>query len=123
MSIFATSDRLITIFYNSTIILDKVLALAKAENIAIWTVDVLRNPLTGVQLEDLANRLGVPARKLIDEESDLYRKKLKNEDFKEEDWLKIIEHNPEALKLPIAIRGERIVLIHTPTDILRLFEK
>ncbi|MBT8262174.1 MAG: hypothetical protein KJO05_05085 [Bacteroidia bacterium] len=40
-------------------------------------------------------------------------------DFSDENWIKIIQHNPEILKQPIAIRGDRTILVETPTDIIK----
>ena len=51
MGEIATSNRQITLFYNSNSVRAKqALAYAKAEGLAIQQIDILKTPLTGTQI-------------------------------------------------------------------------
>lgn len=121
MGEIATSKRQITIYYNSeSAIAEKTLAFARAEGVAILEIDILKTPLTGTQLAELADKLNMQIRDLVDQEHDTYKLKFESHDFSTEDWIKMIRSNPEIMRQPIALRGDHAVLVLTPTDILKV---
>ncbi len=121
MGEIATSERQITIYYNpESIIAEKTLAFAKAEGMAIPEIDILKTPFTGTQLAELSSRLNMEIKDLVDQENDSYKLKFKAHNFSTDDWIKMIRSNPEIIRHPIALRGDNTVLVHTPTDILKV---
>lgn len=121
MGEIATSNRQITLFYSSNSIRAKqALAFAKAEGLAIQTIDILKTPLTGTQIAELANRLGLKIEDLINQEHPAYISKFEPHELSSEDWIKMIQHNPEIMKQPIALKGDNTVLVETPSDILKI---
>jgi arsenate reductase len=121
MGEIATSDRQITLFYSSKSVRAKqTLAYAKAEGLPIQTIDILKTPLTGTQIVELADRLHIQIKDLVNQEHPSYSSHFKHHDFSDDDWIKMIRHNPEILKQPIALRGEITILVETPTDIIRI---
>lgn len=121
MGEIATSERQITIYYNSeSIIAEKTLAFAKAEGMAILGIDILKTPLTGTQLAEISSRLNMEIKDLVDQENDSYKLKFKLHDFSSDDWIKMIRSNPEIMRQPIALRGDNTVFVFTPTDILKV---
>lgn len=121
MGEIATSDRMITLFYNSqSTRAKKTLAYAKSEGLPIQEVDILKTPLTGTQIAELADRLGLEVRDLVNQEHPVYKKKFEKSDYSSEDWIKMIKNNPEIMKQPIAIRGKLTILVETPSDIIRI---
>ncbi len=121
MGEIATSSRQITIYYNpESVIAKKTLAFAQSEGLAILKIDILKTPLTGTQIAELSSRLNLEVKDLVDQEHDSYRLKFQPHNFSTDDWIKMIRHNPEIMRQPIALHGDTTVLIHTPTDILKV---
>lgn len=121
MGEIATSDRQITLFYSSKSVRAKqTLAYARAEGLPIQEIDILKTQLTGTQIVELANRLHMAIKDLINQEHPSYTSSFGYHDFSDEDWIKMIRHNPEIMKQPIAIRGNITILIETPTDIIKI---
>ncbi|GGG33464.1 arsenate reductase family protein [Bizionia arctica] len=121
MGEIATSDKQITLFYSSNSTRAKqTLAYAKAEGLPILEVDILKTKLTGTQIAELADKLNIEIKDLVNQEHPSYTQKFEPHDFSENDWLTMIQHNPEIMKQPIALRGNRSILIETPTDIIKI---
>jgi arsenate reductase len=121
MGEIATSEKQITLFYNSKSGRAKqTLAYAKAEGLAILEIDILKTTLTGTQIIELANRLHITVLDLINQEHPAYKSKFQFHDLSTNDWIKMIQNNPEIMKQPIALRGDITILIETPTDIIKI---
>ena len=121
MGEIATSNRQITLFYNSNSSrAKKTLAYAEAEGLEIHTIDILKTSITGTQIAELADRLGLEIKDLINQEHPSYKIKFEYHDLSSEDWIKMIKKNPEILKQPIALRGDKTILVETPTDIIKI---
>lgn len=123
MGEIATSERQITLFYSSKSKRAKqALAYAKAEGLPIREIDILKTPPTGTQIAELSDRLGILVKDLVNQEHPAYTSKFEEHEFSSDDWIKMIRHNPEIMKQPIALKGDTTVLVETPTDILRLWD-
>jgi len=121
MGEIATSNRQITIFYSSNSSRAKqTLAYAKAEGLAMQTIDILKTPITGTQIAELADRLGLEIKDLVNQEHPSYKVKFESHELSSEDWIKMIKKNPEIMKQPIALRGDKTILVETPTDIIKI---
>jgi arsenate reductase len=121
MGEIATSHRQITLFYNSNSSRARqTLAYAKAEGLPVLEVDILKSKLTGTQIAELADRLKIEIKDLVNQEHPSYTQKFEHHDFSENDWIKMIQHNPEIMKQPIALRGNITILVETPTDIIKI---
>lgn len=97
-------------------------AIAYAKQIAqnVNEVDISKTPLNERQMAQLLDNLGVGVEDVIDRRSDIYQEKYKDTQMSIMDWLKVIEHNPELLRTPIGILGDRAVICESPGDILKL---
>ena len=121
MGEIATSNRQITLFYNSKSVRAKqTLVYAKAEGLPILEVDILKTKLTGTQLVELADKLQMEVADLVNQEHPAYTSHFEYHNLSTDDWIKMIQHNPEIMKQPIALRGEITILIETPTDIIKI---
>ncbi len=121
MGEIATSDRQITFFYSSKSVRAKqALAYAKAEGLPIRDIDILKTPLTGTQIAELADRLHIEIKDLVNQEHPSYKSRFEYHNFSSEDWIKMIQHNPDIMKQPIALRGDITILVETPTDIIKI---
>ena len=121
MGEIATSDRQITLFYNSKSSRAKqTLAYAKAEGLPIQEIDVLQTPVTGTQIIEIADRLGIKVADLVNQDHPTYTVKFNKAELSSEDWINMIQNNPDILKQPIAIRGDITILVETPSDIIKI---
>ena len=121
MGEIATSERQITLFYSSKSVRAKqTLVYAKAEGLPIREVDILKTRLTGTQIVELAQRLNMEVKDFVNQEHPEYTRQFEHHEFSENDWIKMIQHHPEIMKQPIALRGDIAILIETPTDIIKI---
>ncbi|WP_274474497.1 arsenate reductase family protein [Mangrovimonas aestuarii] len=121
MGEIATSNRQITLYYNSNSGRAKqTLAYAKTKGLAVYEVDVLKTTLTGTQIAELADRLKLEIKDLVNQEHPSYTHQFEHHDFSDGDWITFIRKHPDVLKQPIAIRGDKTILVETPTDIIKI---
>lgn len=121
MGEIATSNREIILFYNpDSIIAKNTLAYARSDNLPIREVDILKTPFTGTQLEELADRLQISIAELANQDHPDFKKSYGKPDLNDDDWIKILRRNPQLIKGPIAIRGDKTLLIRTPSEIVKL---
>ena len=121
MGEIVTSNRQITLFYSSKSTRAKqTLAYAKAAGLEIEEIDILKTKLTGEQIVELAERLHTVVANLVNQEHPSYKSHFEHHDFSTDDWIKMIQHNPEIMKQPIALRGDATILVETPSDIIKL---
>ncbi len=117
----ATSDWEIVLFYNpNSPSASKTLGYAKGEGLPVRDVNVLKNPITGTQLEELASLLKVSIDGLVNKEHPEYEEMYGNAAFSDDDWIKVLRNSPQFLKEPIAIRGQHAIFVKTPSDLSRL---
>lgn len=121
MGEIATSERQITLYYSSRSTRAKqTLAYAKAEGLPIFEIDILKVPLTGTQIAELADKLNIEVKDLVNQEHPAYKARFEPHELSSDDWIKLIRHNPEIMKQPIALRGKLSILVETPSDIIKI---
>ncbi len=120
MGIIAKDDRQLTVIYSSnTDIGKKVHAYATAARDKLLAIDIAKTKVSDSQWAEIATNLGVSVGALIDvEKLDLET----NDDFSEDDWLKILQHNDKVLRKPIAINGLNMAQMESYTDVLKFFD-
>ena len=121
MGEIATSRRLITIYYHpESIRARKAIAYAKAEGLKLQEINILKTILTGTQIAEIADRLQLKIKDLVNQNHPVYRRIYEQANLSSEDWIKLIQHHPEIMKQPIAISGTKTILVETPSDIIRI---
>ncbi|MGB3586656.1 MAG: ArsC/Spx/MgsR family protein [Tunicatimonas sp.] len=97
-------------------------ALAYAKQIAqhVNEIDISKTPLNERQMAQLLDNLGVSVEDVIDRRADIYKDKYDDVNLSVEDWLQAIRHNPELLRTPIGILGNRAIICESPGDMLKL---
>src|SRR5690606_7465818 len=102
--VISTSERQLTLLYNAKSLRGKqALAYAKTHGLATEEIDILKTPLTGTQITELADRLGISIQELVNQEHYKYRRKFTFQCFSSEDWITVIQNHPEIIKQPIAL--------------------
>jgi arsenate reductase len=120
MTQIASNNRHITLYcIENSVKAKQTLAYAKGEGVSVLSIDILKTPLTGSQIAEITNSLNLEIEDLIDRNNDLFKPKFECLNLSSEDWIKMIRQNPEIMKQPIAIWGNRTILVETPTDIIQ----
>lgn len=109
------------LYYDSNSPVGKqTLALAKTCCNHIRDEDWNSNTLSRTQWEEIIELLKVKPEDVMDHGSELFIEKIDGHQIGEDDLLELLVHNTELLRYPIAIHGNRGVLVKTPTDVLKL---
>ncbi len=64
--------------------------------------------------------LDIPPKELLNKADPYYQANLRGRDFDLIDWCHVLRKNPDLIKAPIAVRGDKAILCVNPKDILRL---
>ncbi|HFB99230.1 MAG TPA: glutaredoxin [Phaeodactylibacter sp.] len=115
------NNREILIYYNPKSSSDrKTIAHAQGLSPHIKAFSHRQSPSTGTSWHMILHSLDVHPKELLNKAHPYYQKNLRGREFEKEDWLMVIANNPELIKAPIAVRGNRAVLCNNPTDIYKL---
>jgi arsenate reductase len=118
--IFTKTDKAITLIYHSGNHLGRqVLAFAQAERLPVYDIDLAHTPIRGVHWAELLQRMKLKVVDLINlNHPDFTQKFTSDTDLNEHDWLTLLEKNPEILKGPIVMKGEKVVMMSNAQDML-----
>ena len=118
--IFQNTDKEITIIYHSDDHLGRqILAYAQTENLPIHDIDLKHTKLTPSQWIEIAGRMDLKVKDLINVEDPDFTKKFAGvTDLSDQDWITLLIHNPEILSAPIVMKGKKTVLMSNSQDML-----
>lgn len=115
------NPREILLYYNEENSSDrKTLAMARSISPHIKSYDFKKSANSTTGWQQILNHLNIDPKLLLNKAHPEYQKNLRGRDFGMEDWINILSNNPHLMKAPIAIKGNQVILIGTPTDIYRL---
>lgn len=83
------------------------------ERVKINERDVLKNPLTPLQVKEVADHLGVEVAELYDPTDSNHPG-----DYSEGELIKIIAHDPMQMKTPIILSKNRSFFVDSPYDLV-----
>lgn len=124
-NMFSNTDKEITlIYYSEDHVGRQILSYAQEEGFPIRDIDLKYTTLTATHWAGIAQSIGIPPKELINVNDPDFMRKFKGiSDMKEEDWLKILVHNPDVLKAPIVMKGEKVVQMSNPQDMIHFVKK
>ncbi len=124
MGVISTDKNEIKLFFHSENSIGKqIQAYVLASEKKILTIDISKTKVTGTQWVELAKGLGVPISGLINQEHpDFVKNYGDHPNLEQDDWLKILDKQPEVLTTPIAIIGEHFVQLKSPSDFVKYIE-
>lgn len=118
-----TDNREILIYYNPESNSDRqTLAYAQSVVPHIKSYAFDKSPSSGTSWQQILKALDIHPKEILNKANPYYQTHIRGRDFDEECWIKVIRYNPDLIKAPIAIRGNRAILCATPTDIYKLTE-
>ncbi len=83
-------------------------------------VEIQKTRFTTTQWKQILNMLNLDPKKLLNKAHPYYQQHIRGRSFDEEGWLNILSNNPDIIRAPIVIKGNKAVLCDTPTDIYKL---
>ena len=116
MGTIAKDKNQITLFYSSENSLGKQLsAYVKSSEKKVLTIDISKTKVTSTQWTEIAEGAGVEISDLIGTDHPDFKRKYGEDkmDLDSNDWLKILEKNPQLLKYPVAITGDNYLILET----------
>lgn len=121
MSVIASDDRQLTLIYNSQTSMGKQsLGYAESSGDKVHTIDISKTKIGDTAWVSIADGLGKPLHQMLDKDrSEL--PEVNASDFDTNDWLKLLNKNPDMLQHPIAIKGKKYMQLETPSEILKFF--
>ena len=122
MTILARDKKQLTYIYSSHSHLGKqVLGYVQGTRKKVETIDIANEKIGDAIWVELAENLGVPFGEIFTAGQLKGSEKTEIEDFDTNDWLKIINKNPQVLQRPIAINGDKVIQISHRSEILKFF--
>lgn len=116
-----THPREILLYYNEDSTSDrKVLAHAKSTGFKVRSYNHNQAPSTTTSWKTILESLKIHPKELLNKADPFYQSNLRGKEYDTEDWLNVIINNPNLMKSPIAIKGNKAILCLTPTDIYKL---
>lgn len=125
MGTIAKDKRQITLYYSSKTSIGKQLdAYVNASEKKVLSIDISKTDVTGTHWVEIAEGLGVQVSDLIGNDHPDFKEKYGDGkiDLEANDWLKVLENNPELLKSPIAINGEDYQWLETSAAFKKYME-
>lgn len=119
MSSISTHKRLIKLYYSSESSVGKqTLSYLKSSFKNLLAIDVIKTKVTGTQWKTLASKLNLKIGDLIDTQHPSFTSNYdEHTEVSEDDWIKILNSQPDIFNYPIVIFGECYFLIRNPSDI------
>jgi len=98
----------------------KALAYAKSHSNNVRTIALDKTQSTGTIWQSILSKLDKSPKQLLDKSKPYYQENIKGRDFDKRDWTYLLMNNPELVRSPIAIKGNRAMILDNPTDIYKI---
>jgi len=116
-----THPREILIYYNSESSSDrKTLAYAESTGYKVRSYCYSKSPSTTTSWKTILTSLDKHPKEIMNKAHPYYVANIKGKEFDMDDWVQVIKKNPQILKSPIAMKGQRAIVCSTPSDIYKL---
>lgn len=119
-----TNEREIVIYFNPDNNTHKK-TIAHATSIAPYIVaySFYDTPAGHNIWASIYDSLDVDAMTIFDDKNPKYEDLIRDKELGFDSWLKVVEHNPDLIRSPIAIRGKQAIVCDRQTEIYRLMDE
>ncbi len=83
-------------------------------------VDTQKDSVSPSYWKEILKRLELHPKEVMDKSLPYYQEHIRGRDFDSESWLKVLSKNPQLLRSPIVITGDRAVLIDNPSEVSQI---
>lgn len=96
------------------------LEFIKNKGMEAEVVEYMKNPVSEEVLRLLLAKLHLTPQQIIRTQEDIYKKQFKGKKFTDDEWIKIIQENPNLIQRPI-VEKRNSAVIADPLDNLETF--
>jgi arsenate reductase-like glutaredoxin family protein len=125
MGVISKNDNQLTLYYNGESSIGKqCYAYVQASDKAVLGVDISKTEVTPTQWTELAEGLNIKVKDLLGTDHPDFRN-IYGEDalsLETNDWLKILEKNPELVQFPVLIFGQKFYQLKSGADFKKYME-
>lgn len=119
-----THQREILIYYNPESRSDRqTVAMARDLSSHVRAFAYGKTPSTETDWRSIIQTLNCDPKDLLNKADPYYQNHIRGRNFDEEGWVKIFRFNTHLIRKPIAMRGRRVIMCNTPSDIHRLVHR
>ncbi|MBC6998356.1 hypothetical protein [Cytophaga sp. FL35] len=123
MSVISTDENLLTLVYSSKSHLGKqVLGYVQGAGDDLRSIDIAETKLGHAMWVTLADGVGKNLGELFSLDNTETPDIEDSDSFETDDWLKLIDNNPELLQNPIAIKGKTFKQVTSRSEVLQFFD-
>lgn len=122
MGVIATDSNKITFYYNSNSNVDKQsLAYVQDSLKKILTIDVSKTKVSDTQWVEIATKLNLTLADLVNKNHPDFTKNYNSDTvLSEDDWIKVIQNNPDVIANAILVIEDKFYKIETPSQVRQL---
>lgn len=122
MGVIATDSNKITFYYNSNSKVDKqTLAYVQDSLKKILTIDVSKTKVSDTQWAEIATKLNLTLADLVNKNHPDFTKNYNSDTvLSEDDWIKVIQNNPDVIANAILVIEDKFYKIETPSQVRQL---
>ena len=122
MGVIATDSNKITFYYNSNSNVDKQsLAYVQDSLKKILTIDVTKTKVSDTQWAEIATKLNLTLADLVNKNHPDFTKNYNSDTIlSEDDWIKVIQNNPDVIANAILVIEDKFYKIETPSQVRQL---
>lgn len=122
MGVIATDSNKITFYYNSNSNVDKQsLAYVQDSLKKILTIDVSKTKVSDTQWAEIATKLNLTLADLVNKNHPDFTKNYNSDTvLSEDDWIKVIQNNPDVIANAILVIEDKFYKIETPSQVRQL---
>lgn len=101
----------------------RALEILQNNNQNFKVVEYLKTPLSKPFLEDLVQKLDVPAENLVRKKEELFKElEVDESKMKEPDWIQLLVEHPRLMERPVLEVGAKAIVARPPEKILEVLE-
>ena len=122
MGVIATDSNKITFYFNSNSNVDKQsLAYVQDSLKKILTIDITKTKVSDTQWAEIATKLNLTLADLVNKNHPDFTKNYNSDTvLSEDDWIKVIQNNPDVIANAILVIEDKFYKIETPSQVRQL---
>lgn len=97
-----------------------ILEFLDENNVPFEIIDIIEDPLSETEIKTVLRKLNMGVHEIIRKNDPLFKEKYSNENFSDEEWIKVLTQNPDLIQRPILIKGS-VAMIGRPVKNVKFF--
>lgn len=113
---------MLTIYHNPRCSKSRqTLQLIRESDNLVEIVEYLDDHLSADELEELLEKLGMKAEKLVRRQEAVFKEHYKGKELTEREWIEAMVEHPKLIERPIVVKEDKAVLGRPPENVKVLF--